>query len=273
VQSPQFHAHARLEDEHWWFTARRQIFLSIARRVCPPGPAVHIIDVGCGTGANTAAFAREYQAKGIDPSSEAIAFARDRFPAIPFDVGDALDRQEEISTADVVLLLDVLEHVEDDVHFVTRLLSLMRPGAHLLIAAPHDLSLWGPHDRAFEHYRRYSIDRLRRTWEGQPVTERLVTCFNSRLYFLAKLIRFFTRLTDASIGEGNTDVALPSCPINQLFRSIFAGEGKRILSSIDTNNIPYRYGVSVLALLRREEGSVVMRTMPVDIHDETPWRD
>ncbi|MDD5041378.1 MAG: hypothetical protein PHX87_02210 [Candidatus Peribacteraceae bacterium] len=73
--------------------------------------------------------------------------------------------------SDAVLFLDVLEHVQDDFALVSQLLAGMKPGAYLFIAAPGDPKLWGPHDRGFEHERRYSLPRFRMLWEGLPVEE------------------------------------------------------------------------------------------------------
>lgn len=200
MQSPQFQAHARLEKDHWWFAGRRTILQAVVHALVPPSQSVHLVDVGCGTGGNTSLFAHEYDSVGIDPSAEAIQFARERFPDVRFMQGDALTKAEEIHTADIVLLMDVLEHIEDDFLFVSKLLSLTKPGAYLVLAAPNDPELWGPHDKAFEHYRRYTPERLRMLWKGLPVNELLLTCINSRLYPLAKFVRYMTRLRGESIG-------------------------------------------------------------------------
>ena len=273
MQSEQFKAHARLEESHWWFRGRRKILTALLKAIAAPSRDVCVVDVGCGTGGNTHAFSQIYSCVGIDPSMEAIAFAKSRFPGIRFVAADVFTLPEEISTADMVLLLDVLEHVKDDFAFVSGLLSLMKPGAHLVMAAPNDPSLWGPHDKAFEHYRRYTPERFRMLWKGLPVTERLLTCCNSRLYPLAKFIRGLTRLKGKAIGEGNTDISLPTAPVNRLLTSVFAGERRRIVAAMDGKGAPYKTGVSVLAVLRREEGAMDVRTMPKDIRDAAPWRD
>ncbi|NND02542.1 MAG: hypothetical protein HKN91_07125, partial [Acidimicrobiia bacterium] len=63
-----FELHADLEVRHWWFLGRRAVIGAIVRELVPPGKNHHIVDIGCGTGANIASFAGDYCATGIDPS-------------------------------------------------------------------------------------------------------------------------------------------------------------------------------------------------------------
>jgi len=57
---------------------------------------------------------------------------------------------------DILLLLDVLEHVEDDRSFVRSLVAeSLRPGATLLITVPAWPWLFSPHDAGLKHFRRY----------------------------------------------------------------------------------------------------------------------
>lgn len=252
MQLPQFQVHARIEQAHWWFLARRSIMRAVMRRVLPPARDKLVIDVGCGTGGNTAAVARDYRCIGIDPIPEAIAFARERFPGLDFRCGYApQDLPDDFGRADFILLMDVLEHVEDDRAIVQSLIAAMKPGAFLLMMAPADPSLSGQHDKGFEHYRRYTSETFRRTWAGAKIEEVMVSHSNARLYPAIKLARAVSRVLGRSFGPANTDLGLPPKPVNALLRTIFAGEARRLLGVIDERARPYRRGVSVLALLRR----------------------
>jgi len=62
---------------------------------------------------------------------------------------------------DLVLLLDVLEHVEDDRGFLADLVSRVVSGAYVLITVPAFNGLFGPHDTFLGHYRRYRTSQLR----------------------------------------------------------------------------------------------------------------
>lgn len=275
MQLPQFQIHAELENRHWWFLGRREIFRTLLHAVCPPSKEKLLVDVGCGTGGNTAEFSKDYRCIGIEPITEAVQFAHERFPGVAFRQGYAPeDCPDLMAKADVVLLADVLEHIEDDFLLVSKLLASMKPGAHLLLMAPADPTLWSAHDKGFEHYRRYTIHRLRMLWEGLPAEERVVSYCNSRLYPLAKLARMIARFKGSSLGPNDTDLSLPPGPLNRLFARMFQGERKRLLCILQREGSAYKHGVSVLALLRRGKGEIIPRSWPKDVpQDARPWME
>lgn len=253
MDSPQFQAHADLEQKHWWFLGRRAIVASLLHQLVPAGQGSKILDVGCGTGGMTAYLSKEYACTGIDPSAEGIAFARTRFADCTFIQGNAPeDARTEIGEAQAVLLLEVLEHVEQDVQFVQSLLGAMKPGAYLIAMAPADPSLWSPHDAGFGHYRRYTEHTFRALWNGEQVEELLVSHCNTRLYPLAKLIRFLAKLKGSAWGPGNTDLALPMKPINTLLAKIFHSEAVPLLHALEAKTpTGWNTGVSVIGVLRK----------------------
>lgn len=275
MQLPQFQVHADIEERHWWFLAKKEIIRALLSAVVPASRSTVILDVGCGTGGSTAALDRVFHCIGVDPIPEAIAFARHRFPSVTFHIGAVpQDCAELLASADVVTVMDVLEHVQDDFSFVSSLLAGMRPSAVLLLMAPADPSLWGPHDRGFEHERRYTLPRMRQLWEGLAVTELLLSGCNARLYPLAKITRTLTRFFGRSFGPSDTDLSLPFGPLNALFYRIFVGEKHRLLRALHGKQRGYSRGVSAIAMIRREEGVILPRIRPADIPpDVCPWKE
>ena len=267
MQSAQFELHARIEDRHWWFVARRRIMRTLIGQVLPPSKETTIVDVGCGTGANIASLADDYRCVGIDTSRQAIDSARARFPQVKFIHGYAPADLEHIAAdARMFLLMDVLEHVPDDFQVLSQLLAAATPGAHFLITVPADLSLWSEHDESFGHYRRYDDTRLRRAWEGLPVKVLLTSHYNTRLRPLIKLIRTVSRLRGHAAGASGTDFNVPASPINRALENLFAGESRRLVDVLHgQRERGYRRGVSLIALLQREPGDVPLRTKPLDL--------
>ena len=254
MQLPQFAAHADMEERHWWFLGRRQILVTLLHELLPPSKSTHLIDVGCGTGGLTKYFSHEYSIVGIDPAKEAIDFAKKKFPECTFIHGHAPnDVQEQVHNANGVLLVEVLEHVEDDMRFVHELIAAMKPGAYLFIMAPADMSLWSPHDTAFEHYRRYdSLEEFRALWSGTPVSELLVSYCNTRLRPVVKLMRKLSAMRGKAWGKGGTDIDVPPQPVNTLLKKIFGGEARSLVNILrGKGNTKRRKGVSVIAVLRK----------------------
>jgi SAM-dependent methyltransferase len=258
---------ADLEERHWWFTARRRIVKALIERILPPSRDSLVIDVGCGTGANIAALADRYGCLGIDPSEVAIGLARDRFPAVEFKVGSApADLAESAERADLFLLLDVLEHVEDDFAQFSAIAAAARAGAHILVTVPADPSLWSGHDVSHGHYRRYTSDRLEMIWRGLPLRVRLMSYFNARLYPVIRTVRRVGRSLGTASGARETDLFQPPAPINGLLERIFAGETRTLVELLEgRRERGYGRGVSLIALLVREAGHFEARSRPPDL--------
>jgi SAM-dependent methyltransferase len=267
MQSEQFQLHADIEERHWWFVGRRRILTSLIEAVLPPSRNATIVDVGCGTGANLAGLANRYDCVGIDSSSHAIRLARIRFPKIRFLHGLApRDLDGVMDRARLVLLTDVLEHVDDDFALLSELLASARSGTYFLLTVPADLTLWSEHDTSFGHYRRYDRERFEQLWRGLAVKQLFASHYNSRLYPAVKLVRRWNRRRGRAGGVAGTDFAMPNRVTNALLTRLFSGESRRLVClARGESRTPYRHGVSLIALLQREAGPIVPRCKPLDI--------
>jgi SAM-dependent methyltransferase len=251
----QFALFARIEEDHWWFVGRRRIIRRIIERIIPPARGHTLIDVGCGTGGNLASLARDYHCVGIDPTKDAIAFARQRFQHVQFIHGEfPAGLEGYLPSAAMITCMDVIEHIEQDRPFVQKLIEAMPQGSHLLLTVPADMTLWSQHDVTNDHFRRYDKSGFQQVWSGLPVSVRLVAYFNSRLYPAVKAVRWMHQLRGGAYGQEGTDLKMPSRPINAMLRSLFEGEADALLAMIDAPDKPgFRNGVSLVALLRRHK--------------------
>jgi trans-aconitate methyltransferase len=267
MRSEQFQLHAALEDSHWWFVGRRRIMRDLVRQVLPGSDRPTVVDVGCGTGANVAALAEDYDCVGIDTSPEAIELAGRRFPGRRFICGRAPgDLGGVMGKARLVLLMDVLEHVPDDFAFLSELMAASAPGTAFLVTVPANPSFWSTHDESNGHYRRYDVGRFERLWAGLPVTTLLLSHYNALLYPAANVVRSWSRWRGRATGRAGTDVSLPIRPVNNALRSIFAAES-RVLVDLLRRRRPRGYpsGLSLIALLRRDPGWIEVTARPDDV--------
>jgi SAM-dependent methyltransferase len=75
--------------------------------------------------------------------------------------------------ADVVVMHDVLEHIDDDRSAAATLAGLVRPGGIAVVSVPAYQAFFGLHDELLGHYRRYGVRQLRALLEPHFRIERL----------------------------------------------------------------------------------------------------
>ncbi|GAC1315791.1 MAG: class I SAM-dependent methyltransferase [Isosphaeraceae bacterium] len=144
-----------LSERHWWWRAREAFVLSRLERLrrldADPRPW-NILDIGCGAGSWFDRLSRFGEVEGIEPDAESARDSphRHRIQVAAFDA----DFQAE-KPIDLVLLLDVLEHLEDDLGALRAIARSLRPGGRLVLTVPAFPWLWSGHDEINRHYRRY----------------------------------------------------------------------------------------------------------------------
>ena len=253
-----------MEERHWWFLGKRQIIKTLLASLPTPGERSLVVDVGCGPGGNIGALADAYDVAGIDTSPDAIALARQRYPGVRFWQGDLGEAPPGLDDgASFYLITDVLEHVPDDFLFLSTLLARCRQGAHVLLTVPANDALWSSHDEVLGHFRRYDRSQLELVWQGLPVTPLLISYYNTRLYPVIRLVRALNRYGRMSFGQRGTDLHVPPDPVNRLLASLFEGES-RVLKDCLEGRRPegYRYGASLIAILRVDDPGIAPRQRP-----------
>jgi SAM-dependent methyltransferase len=230
---------AQEEGGHWWFTARRAILETlIATRIAPRSDA-RILEAGCGTGGNLAMLSRHgaVDALEYDAEARAIAAARGigRIEAgmLPERIGFGQDRY------DLIALLDVLEHVDQDRASLAALGARLAPGGRILLTVPAVPWLWSDHDVIHHHKRRYTRESLVAAARDAGLTVESVGYFNSLLFPLALAARTAARL----LGRRGGHDAQPSPLVNGLFTRIFGWE-RHLLGRVH-----FPIGLSLYAIL------------------------
>ncbi|WP_409483346.1 class I SAM-dependent methyltransferase [Arsenicicoccus dermatophilus] len=146
----------RLEERHWWYAERRHILARLIEGLAP-GRA---LDIGAAGGGNTRVLRdRGWQAVAVEHTREGAAEAATRGLAVTR--ADATSLPFATGSLDLVVALDLLEHLQDDAACVREVHRLLRPGGTFLVAVPVDMALWSEHDVAVGHVRRYRRDEIR----------------------------------------------------------------------------------------------------------------
>lgn len=125
-----------------------------------------ILEVGAGIGTFSeylAAAAPGATLTLVEPAGNNVPRLTERFAGHPgvSVVHGVLGEALPAATADSVVAVNVLEHVQDDAAFVAHAARVLSPGGHLLLFVPAGPGIFGTLDEAFEHYRRYEREGLR----------------------------------------------------------------------------------------------------------------
>ena len=84
---------------------------------------------------------------------------------------DILEKHEQFRDQyDVVILFDVIEHIEHTRPFLDAVLFHLKPGGVILVNVPALMSLFSEYDTVAGHYRRYSLQTLAGEFESFDVT-------------------------------------------------------------------------------------------------------
>ncbi|HWW64636.1 MAG TPA: class I SAM-dependent methyltransferase [Sphingomonadaceae bacterium] len=211
---------AEIDQDHWWFVARRRIIATLIEKQADLPTGARILEMGCGTGSNLALLQRYGTVDAVEPDDPARALAAKRSGiAVKGGLlpdGVALDD----GAYNLIAMLDVLEHIPGDREALAALRPKLAPCGRMLVTVPAMPWLWSAHDIAHHHQRRYTAKSLRAVFEGTGFRVRHLTHFNTLLFPPIVAARAIGRLT----GHESGDDAMPSRPVNALLRGLFASE-------------------------------------------------
>lgn len=137
---------------HPWEIERFRAYRNVLRDHCALG-ARRVLDVGAGDGWFSESLLAEL------PAVEQIVCWDINYNELELSTDDPRLARTTVAPApgfDLVLVLDVLEHIDDPVGFIdTSLRPLAVAGTAVLVGVPAHPSLFSDHDRALGHFRRY----------------------------------------------------------------------------------------------------------------------
>lgn len=207
---------------HWYYRSKA----AALRHMVGPLKPQRLLDVGAGSGF----FSRHLLARTAAQS------------ALCVDIGYDRERDETVggkpvryrrdcgfNDCDLVLMMDVLEHVDNDAGLVRRYAATVLSGTHFLVTVPAFRFLWSGHDVFLEHKRRYTLAEIERTMRSAGLDVVAGAYYFGLIFPLAAAIRLASRGDDTprsslSRQGGLTNgllttacaVELPFFPLNRL---------------------------------------------------------
>lgn len=150
------------DSRHPWETARAEFFSMVDEKWVVAGEQVSWLDIGAGDAWLALRLLRDLPEGSTmtcwDENFEEadLCELREQNPDASFVV------QRPGDLFDVISLLDVLEHVENDEAFLASVVeNCLRPGGLALVSVPAYSSLFTRHDTALQHFRRYDPSQIR----------------------------------------------------------------------------------------------------------------
>jgi SAM-dependent methyltransferase len=232
----------KVETQHWWFVARRKIIETIIKKLDLAKDS-RIMDAGCGNGDNLVFLAKYGDVVAMERDANALTKAQAR------GIGKVLkgDLPNNIHVDirkdnDLIVLLDVLEHIEDDAGSLNALRACVKDNGNLILTVPAYQFLWTTRDEQHHHKRRYTANKLKELIETNGWNVHYISYFNSLLFPLALIDRIKQKVFPLA---QDGDLKMPPEIINYFFEKIFSFESKLI------GNIRLPFGLSIIVVAKK----------------------
>ena len=171
---------------HWYYRAKAAALRAMVGGLRPQ----RLLDVGAGSGF----FSRHLLSDGGAQSALCvdIGYERDRDES---EAGKPVlyRRDCDQTDCDLVLMMDVLEHVDDDAGLVRHYAAKVPSGAHFLVTVPAFRFLWSGHDVFLEHKRRYTLAEIEQTMRAAGLEVVKGAYYFGLVFPLAAAVRLASR--------------------------------------------------------------------------------
>lgn len=218
-----------LEQCHFWRRAKRRLVREWIERYLPRQPDRRILDIGGACSLITVELSRFGTVECLEADAATVELARNQL---------GIDIRQGIFPAvmpegqfDIITMLDVLEHIEDDRAALLAARTLMNPDGLLLVTVPALRWLWSGHDLALHHHRRYHRSELIGLLKETGFHVLRSSYYTSLLLPVLATQRLLTKLRRRP-AIPQYDVRVPPAPLNRLLAAVMAAE-RRLLRRVD----------------------------------------
>lgn len=151
----------KYEKTYWWHIGKKNLVREFIRKY-KKDKELKILEIGCGAGEITEMLTEFGKVYANDVAKLAINKVQERGikNTIHGDI-NSLDLKKYENKFDIVLSLDVLEHIKEDTKVMANTHKMLKGSGKFLITAPAYKFLWSMHDEALEHQRRYTDYELK----------------------------------------------------------------------------------------------------------------
>jgi SAM-dependent methyltransferase len=180
-----------------------------------------ILDVGAGSGFFSRSLLKETNAQRA--TCVDIGYHQDRDETW---CGKPINFRRTIGPcqADLVLAMDVIEHVEDDAALLSAYCDLVPSGARFIISVPAFNFLWSGHDVFLEHYRRYTLHTLEAAMRKGGLAVDWGHYYYAAVFPLAASLRLLERVKGPCAVRPQSQLRRHGAIVNEGFSALLAAE-------------------------------------------------
>jgi hypothetical protein len=204
---------------HWYYRAK----LAALFRAIEGLPPCAVLDVGAGSGY----FSRALLEAGRAEKATCVdtGYLADRAEVIagrPLLFRRALAPQD--ADVGMVIMMDVLEHVEDDVGLAKAYIDQIPSGTHVIVTVPAFRWLWSKHDVFLGHYRRYSLLEIEKVMQSAGLRIEFGSYYYGTILPIAAAFRLGQVLLGGRGQEPKSDMRQFGSVLNTLLWSVCRAE-------------------------------------------------
>jgi SAM-dependent methyltransferase len=211
-------AYPEIYRRHWWWRVREEILLKKIRRILRGVTRARILDVGCGAALFFDALEQFGHIEGVESDQAAVAQSGKWRNHIV--VGELDDSYEPAAPFDLILVLDVLEHIEHPERVLRRAGQILTPNGRILVTVPAFNWLWTAHDDLNHHLTRYTTRMIRGTIQRAGLVA-VDTGYMFQSLVVAKLLE---RARETLMSSSPRLPEIPSRVLNDLVQEWFRVE-------------------------------------------------
>jgi len=204
-------------SSHWYYRAKASALLQDLRGKTPR----HVLDVGAGSGFFSRMLLKETGAERATCVDIGYGQENDEiWNGKPIAFRRSLGKCQ----ADLVLAMDVIEHVSNDRDLIRTYINLVEPGTRFIFSVPAFNFLWSAHDVFLEHHRRYTLRSLYATIRDSGLMVDWGHYYYGTVFPLAASIRLVERLKGTRSVEPKSQLQQHSGFVNATLSAVLAAE-------------------------------------------------
>ena len=144
----------RLFQQHWWWRSREKVILKCIQQYAGERRDLQILDIGCGDGLFFDALSEFGDVRGVEIDDRIVDPEGPHYDLI--HVGAFDQSYQTNAPLSIVLMLDVLEHLQHPEECLSHALNLLADDGIAIVTVPAFNWLWTQHDEINQHYIRYN---------------------------------------------------------------------------------------------------------------------